>query len=189
MVWDPSPNGTNANDNCPNNGGHSTINENTLASSCVFTTNFSGGHISTAGTGPNQPWALLSWDDATRTGSGSSEYFAKDPNYVAPTTTCSQYGVKPPNNCWFVYESEIILLRVDSNGNGSGLGGTPGKVWRLAWSRTRDSSSSFWGQQRAALSRDGKYVIFDSNMAYTAGNCSSPSGLGCDDVYIIGPLF
>lgn len=189
-LWDPSPKGTNANDPCPNNGGHSVADENTLATNCIFATNFSGGHISTAGTGPNQPWALVSFDDANRIGKGSSEYYSNDSRYVTPTFNCSQYGVTPPSNCWFVYESEIILVRMDSLGNSSGLGGTAGKIYRLAWSRTRDSSTPFWGQQRAALSRDGKYVIFDSNMAYAAsGDCSNPRDLGCVDVYMIGPLF
>jgi hypothetical protein len=92
-------------------------------------------------------------------------------------------------NCWFVYEDEMDLVRADSVGNASTLGGTSGKVFRLGWMRARDSSSDFWGEGRAALSYDGKYVIFAGAMAYPAGNCSDPSDLGCDDVYLLGPLW
>ena len=190
-LWDPSPNGTQANDPCPQHGGHSNMNDANNAVSCTFTTVFTGGHISTAGTGPSQPWFLIAYDDTSRP--KSPEWWTTSSNYVAPTnTSCSQFtsaGSAFPGNCWFPYESEMVLVRADSAGNESALGGTSGKVYRLAWSRTRDDSSSFWGQQRAAISRDGRYVIFSSNMAYPSGNCSNPSDLACDDVYLVGPLF
>jgi hypothetical protein len=186
-LWDPSPNGTNANDPCHENGGHSSMNDANNAVACVFTTVFTGGHISTAGTSPSQPWALIAYDDTSRP--KSPEWWTTSANYVAPTnTSCSQYtsaGSSFPGNCWFPYESEMILINMASVGNTSGLGGTSGDIYRIAWSRTRDDSSSFWGQQRAAISRDGKYIIFSSNMAYPMGNCSNPSDLACDDVYLI----
>jgi hypothetical protein len=190
-LWDPSPNGNHANDPCSQQGGHSSMNDLNNDVNCVFTTVYTGGHISTAGTGPSQPWALISYDDTSRP--SSPEWWTTSSNYVAPTnTSCSQFtsaGSSFPGNCWYPYESEMILVNMASVGNTSGLGGTPGDVYRIAWSRTRDDSSSFWGQQRAALSRDGRYVVFSSNMAYPSGNCSNPSDLACDDVYIIGPLF
>jgi len=196
-LWDPSVNGTQSNDPCPQNGGHSNMNDANNAVACVFTTSFTGGHISTSGTSPSQPWALVSYDDTSRP--TSPEWWTTSGNYVAPpynvspgTSTCSQYvtaGSSLAGNCWYVYESEMILVNVGSVGNTGGLGGTSGDIYRMAWSRTRDDSSSFWGQQRAALSRDGKYIIFSSNMAYPAGNCTNPSDLACDDVYMIGPLF
>jgi hypothetical protein len=190
-LWDPSPNGNHANDPCSQQGGHSSMNDLNNDVACVFTTVYTGGHISTSGTGPSQPWALISYDDTSR--SKSPEWWTTSSNYVAPTnTSCSQFtgaGSAFPGNCWFPYESEMILVNMASVGNTSGLGGTPGDVYRIAWSRTRDDSSSFWGQQRAALSRDGRYVVFSSNMAYPSGNCSNPGDLACDDVYMIGPLF
>jgi len=187
-LWDPSPNGANTNDPCYQHGGHSNMDDTTGATVCMFTTVFTGGHISTGGTGPLTPWFLIAYDDTSR--SKSPEWWTTSSNYTAPTnTSCSQYttaGSALPANCWFPYESEMILINIASTGNSSRLGtATSGDVYRLAWSRTRDDSSSFWGQQRAALSRDGKWVIFSSNMAYPAGNCSNPSDLACDDVYII----
>jgi len=190
-LWDPSPNGSQGNDPCPNHGGHSSMNDANNAVACVFTTAFTGGHISTAGTSPSQPWALIAYDDTSRP--TSPEWWTTSPNYVAPTnTSCSQYtqaGSSLPGNCFFPYESEDILVNVGSVGNTGGLGGTTGDIYRLFWSRTRDDSSEFWGQQRAALSRDGKYIVFSSNMAYPGGNCSNPSDLACSDVYLVGPLF
>lgn len=186
-LWDPSPNESNSNDPCPNHGGHSSMNDLTNAVACVFTTAFTGGHISTGGTSPSQPWALIAYDDTSRP--TSPEWWTTSGNYVAPTnTSCSQYvsaGSSLPGNCWFPYESEMILVNVGSTGNTGGLGGTSGDIYRIAWSRTRDDSQSFWGQQRAALSRDGKYIVFSSNMAYPAGNCSDPTDLACDDVYLV----
>ena len=71
-----------------------------------------------------------------------------------------------------MYEDEILLARVD------GLA-----IQRLAHARSR-SAESYWAQPHAAISRDGKYVIFDSNMAYAQKGC--PSGItDCSDVYLI----
>lgn len=195
MLWDPSPLGSHTNDPCIDQGGHTVMDESTLATNCLFTTSFTGGHVSTSGTGPNQPWILISFDDANSYLNGHSvstspEHFTSS-NYTAPTTLFNQFedaGLRAPYD-WYTYESEIIMVRADSAGNTTKLGGTSGKVYRLAWSRTRDSGSAFWGQQRAAISFDGKYVIFSSSMAYPAGNCSNVNDLGCDDVYMIGPLF
>ncbi len=59
-----------------------------------------------------------------------------------------------------------------------------GNTVRLAHHRSR-SDESYWAQSRAAISRDGKYVMFDSN--YNQSGTSS--GVGYTDVYLIGPLY
>lgn len=105
-----------------------------------------------------QPWAAFSFFDGRKPG---PEYFNKSKDFQAPTT-----------NNWKLYEDELVLARID------------GKViFRLAHARSR-SAEGFWAEPRAAISRDGKYVIFDSNMAYAENGC--PRGLeDCADVYLI----
>jgi hypothetical protein len=71
---------------------------------------------------------------------------------------------------WGLYTGEIIIW--------DGLGNSV----RLAHHRSR-SDETFWAQTRAAISRDGRYIAFDSNF--------NQSGKGANyiDVYVIGPLY
>ena len=71
---------------------------------------------------------------------------------------------------WGLYTGEIIIW--------DGLGNTV----RLAHHRSR-SDETYWAQTRAAISRDGKYIAFDSNFN------QSGKGANYTDVYIIGPLY
>ena len=71
---------------------------------------------------------------------------------------------------WGLYTGEILIW--------DGLGNTV----RLAHHRSR-SDESYWAQTRAAISRDGKYIVFDSNFN------QSSNGANYTDVYVIGPLY
>jgi len=53
---------------------------------------------------------------------------------------------------WRHFYEEIILVKIDGSA-----------VFRLAHHRSR-SAEYYWAQSRAAISRDGGYVVFDSNM-------------------------
>jgi hypothetical protein len=132
---------------------------NISASSCLLD-NPSAWHVSYRG-GPSQPWVVLSFFDWGRT--QSPELFNTNSNYTAPTTSN-----------WRLYEDEIVLARVDGNA-----------VYRLAHARSR-SMENFWATPRAAISRDGKYIVFDSNMAFPN---SCPSNMqvvtACSDVYLV----
>jgi hypothetical protein len=117
-------------------------------------------HVSYRG-GANQPWAALSFFDARPQG---PEFFTDDTNYQVP----------PSASTWYLYEDEIVLARVDGTA-----------VYRLAHARSR-SSGGYWAEPRAALSRDGRYVIFTSTMAYPNGCPSNMHVPGeCLDVYLI----
>lgn len=60
---------------------------------------------------------------------------------------------------WGLYTEEIIAIRIDGSA-----------TYRLAHSRSR-SAENYWAQPHAAISRDGKWVVFDSNMGNgTTGN-------------------
>lgn len=209
MEGDPNPNGTTTSDPCYNHGGTTIMQEHSYTTvSCIDTTDWTGGHLSASGTGPNQPWILNSFDDVPRTSTpevwttctvGSPcngiSYHAPPYNTAPATPSCSQLNTSVSvlaGSCWYPNEDSIQLLRINSVGKTSTLGIASGSLYDLAWCRSRMQNVNFWGQCRAAISRDGQYVIFSSNMAYPSGGCplnSTSNGLACDDVYLIGPLF
>jgi len=114
----------------------------------------------------NQPWVGLSFFDSGRT--PSPEWFDATSNYTAPTSST-----------WSLYEDEIIVGRIDANNNSQ-------YVYRLARAYSR-SNEDFYAQPHAAISRDGKYIAFNSNMAYAHTGCpaNSQTSTGCTDVYVI----
>ncbi|PYM16910.1 MAG: hypothetical protein DMD81_11170 [Candidatus Rokuibacteriota bacterium] len=67
---------------------------------------------------------------------------------------------------WSVYDNEVVLLSLDGS-----------RAWRLAHHRSR-WLGEYWYQPRVSISRDGTYVIFDSNF----GLAPSPD---YTDAYVI----
>ena len=112
-----------------------------------------------------QPWVGVSFFDAR---SSSPEWFDNNSGYTPPTASN-----------WMLFEDEIDLMRVDANNNSK-------YVYRLAFAYSR-SDEDFDGQPHAAISRDGRYVAFNSNMAYAHTGCPSnfASSTTCTDVYVI----
>jgi hypothetical protein len=116
-------------------------------------------HVSYRG-GKSQPWVALSFFDDRKAG---PELFAGDGGYQPPSL-----------RNWALYEGEIALARIDGSA-----------MYRLAHARSR-SAVNFWSSPRAAISRDGKYVVFTSNMAHAAGCPAHMHVAGnCTDVYVI----
>jgi hypothetical protein len=116
-------------------------------------------HISYRGD-KSQPWAAISFFDERKAG---PELVNSNPGFQAPS-----------QSNWKLYEDEIVLARLDG-----------GATYRLAHARSR-SAEEYWGQPHAAISRDGKYVVFTSSMAYPNGcpaNMYTPNE--CTDVYLI----
>ncbi len=120
-------------------------------------------HISYRGS-VSQPWIAISFFDTRPSG---PEFYGINKHFQAPSATN-----------WQLYEDEIILARIDANNN-------HGLIYRLAHARSR-SVEGYWSQPHAAISRDGKYVIFTSNMANPNG-CPASMYVGneCSDVYLI----
>lgn len=116
-------------------------------------------HISYRGSA-SQPWIALSFFDSRTPG---PEFFTSDANYQTISTSD-----------WQLYEDEIILAKVDAS-----------KIYRLAHARSR-SMESYWAQPHGAISRDGKYVVFTSDMAHPNG-CPANMHVAndCSDVYLI----
>ena len=116
-------------------------------------------HVSYRG-GPTQPWAVLSFFDDRKNG---PEFFNNDGRFRQPSTAN-----------WLLYEDEIVLARIDGR-----------EIYRLAHARSR-SAENYSAQPHASISRDGKYVLFNSNMAYPNG-CPAKMHVAdeCTDVYMI----
>ena len=116
-------------------------------------------HVSYRG-GKSQPWAAISFFDDRKRG---PEFFSGSPGFEAPSMSN-----------WRVYEDEIAVVRIDGRA-----------IYRLAQGRSR-SAEGYWDTPRAAISRDGKYVVFTSNSAYPNG-CPSNMHVPdeCTDVYLI----
>jgi hypothetical protein len=76
-------------------------------------------------------------------------------------------------------------VNINANNNSS-------QLYRLARAYSR-SDENYDAQPQAAISRDGKYLIFNSNMAHSAGcpgTALQPGGpeggqTSCSDVYLI----
>jgi hypothetical protein len=114
----------------------------------------------------SQPWAYVTWFQE-----GPSFYFGNSGSYSAPST-----------NNWPLYSGEMDLARI--NANYSTLASS--SVIRLVQTRNR-SQVQFWAQTFGALSADGLYAVFSSNMAYANSGCPSnehASGV-CGDLYLV----
>ncbi len=146
---------------CPSGWGLDIRNLNNFQSAVCLLDNQPSWHVGYRGS-TSQPWVGISFFDTRTPG---PEFFNNSPNFQTPSASN-----------WQLYEDEIILARVDANNNNT-------LIYRLAHARSR-TMESFWAQPRAAINRDGKYVIFDSNMAYAQTGC--PSGIvNCSDLYLI----
>jgi hypothetical protein len=138
-----------------------------------------------------RPWFVTSLFDQRTT---SPENYNTNGNYVAPI--CTQTNTTTSGSCWYPYENEILLVNTNVNMNTAGTGPLSG-VYRLGWTRSRSNNgvTNFWTIPKASLSRDGNYIVFDSAVAWPAGNCNATTlaDVGCADVMLIsgpngGPL-
>jgi hypothetical protein len=144
---------------CPSGWGMDVTQLNNIQSAVCLLDNQPSWHVSYRGS-VSQPWSALSFFDTRILG---PEWFNNDANFQAPSASN-----------WLRYEDELILAKVDGT-----------TIYRLAHARSR-SMEDYGAQPHAAISRDGKYVIFDSNMAYPNG-CPGTWHIAnaCTDVYLI----
>ena len=100
-----------------------------------------GSHVSINNVG-GHPWALISNYDFNTTSPDTREF-----NPSLPANW---------QQLWGKYFNEMFLVKLDGT-----------QIIRLAHHRSREDG--FFTSPRAALSRDGKYVLFDSNYALQTG--------------------
>jgi hypothetical protein len=114
----------------------------------------------------NQPWVGLSFDDQQT--KPNPQWFDNSSNYTVPTAST-----------WHLYDDEVMVVRVDANNNSN-------YIYRLARGYSR-TDEDFNAQLKGSISRDGKYMAFDSNMAYAHSGCPAnfQTATNCTDVYII----
>ena len=139
-------------DGCPSGGGADVIRLDPPHSvSCLVDLNWASSHISYRDS--SQGWVAISLFDQG----------------ACPHYSCFTSRQEPdwPSN-WRHFYEEVILVKVDGS-----------VVVRLAHHRSR-SAESYWAQSRAAISRDGRYVVFDSNM-----NLENTGLNNYSDVYMI----
>ena len=124
-------------------------------------------------------WINGTWMNATngqwivysQQAKNDAERWNNDTNFKSPSTAA-----------WAIYDNEILLVRVDANGSAN-------KVYRLTLSHSR-AKESYWAEPHAVISRDGKYIAFESNAGWSATGCGSDGGSSdCADTYLIGPIF
>jgi hypothetical protein len=140
-------------DACPSGGGADTIRvDSPHIVSCLVDINWASAHISYRDS--SQGWVAISFFDQGT----CPHYSCFDPQHLAPDWQSS----------WRHFYEELVFVKIDGSA-----------VFRLAHHRSR-SAESYWAESRAAISRDGRYVVFDSNM--NIGN----TGLSdYADVYLI----
>jgi Abnormal spindle-like microcephaly-assoc'd, ASPM-SPD-2-Hydin len=114
----------------------------------------------------SQPWVFLTWFQE-----GPSFNFGNSGSYASPTSSN-----------WPLYSGEFDLTRV----NNSYTSLSNANVIRLAQTRNR-SQPTFWAETFGALSFDGLYAVFSSNMAYGNVGCPSPihASNECSDLYLV----
>ncbi len=180
QVHNAMPNGTGQNDACNGHGGISWLQLDTLTDHCLYAIDYSADHISYRG-GPSQPYVLF--DSAG--GCPGAGYFNNSPSFHAPTTAIPLFQGQCPVEGDVRPEFSIIaLVRIDTVGSTIGALGTP-KAVLVAQHRSR-TNGKYWTQPRSSISRDGRYVAFDSNMAYVNGlGCGLKNPQDCIDVYVV----
>jgi hypothetical protein len=140
-------------DACPSGGGADVVRTAPPhLISCLVDIHWASAHISYRDSSTG--WVAISFFDP-----------APCPHYscFAPQDLAPGWG-----SVWRPYYEELILVRIDGSA-----------VFRAAHHRSR-SAENYWAESRAAISRDGRYLVFDSNMDL------SDTGLNnYTDVYLI----
>ena len=148
---------------CPSGSGIDERQLDNFQSSICLLDNQPSWHVSYRGS-VTQPWITLSLFDDRSLG---PEFFTSDTTrYEAPTLSN-----------WGLYEDEVVVVKADAS-----------VVYRLAHARSRSEEPypGYWAQPHAAISRDGKYITFTSNMAFANGCPANMHVAGdCSDVYVI----
>jgi hypothetical protein len=139
---------------------------NTGSATCIFN-NFLpwNASIHVGGSEDGSGWVITDHVDYEASGVGSYPLAAHWNQNVQPNGLPSSAGY------WGVYTEEEILVRVDGT-----------SLYRMTWNRSRASGSSYWKTPRSSISRDGKYVVFDSDY----GQGINTPDTDYTDVFLLG---
>jgi hypothetical protein len=139
-------------DDCPSGGGADIVRlDPPHMISCLVDLNWASAHISYRDSA--RGWVAISFFDQA----------------ACPSYSCfAEHLVSSWPYSWKHFYDEVILVKIDGSA-----------VVRLIHHRSR-SAESYWAQSRASISRDGRYVVFDSNM-----NINDTGLNDYSDVYLI----
>lgn len=141
-------------------------NINTGVATCIFN-NFLpwNGSIHVGGSEDGSGWVITGHVDY-KTAGAASYPLAK--NWMLDVLST---GVPSSAGYWGAFTSEVILVRVDGSSS-----------YRMTWSRSRPSGSSYWKIPRSTISRDAKYIVYDSDY----GQGVDTPATDYTDVFLIG---
>jgi len=125
-------------------GGIDVINMTTHAAQCLVDVNWADTEISYRDGRQGAGWVFITFFKN-----------ATCPTYSCFDTTSPTHLLSSWTTSWIHFAEEGILVRIDNNNSSL-------HSYRLMHTRSR-SSENYWAVPRGAISRDGKYVVFDSN--------------------------
>ncbi len=140
-------------------GGIDSINMTTHKAQCLVDVNWADTEVSFRDGNAGAGWVFITFFN-----SGGC------PTYSCFDTTSSSHLDPSWTLNWIHFAEEGILVRIDNN-NGA-------NKYRLFHTRSR-SSEYYWAIPRGSISRDGKYVVFDSNFDISNSGLSNYT-----DVYL-----
>ena len=141
-------------------GGVDVVNMSTHQAQCLVDVNWADTEISFRDGNTSGGWVFITFFKSGNCNTYSC-FDTTSPSRLNPAWTTQ----------WVHFAEEGILVRIDNNNGGA-------KKYRLFHTRSR-SSEYYWAIPRGAISRDGKYVVFDSNFDISNSGLSSYT-----DVYV-----
>src|SRR5579859_6168481 len=115
------------------------------------------------------PWDISYRDSAQGWVAISTFDMGSCPDYSCFDTTMPSRLASNWQSIWPLYGEEVLLVKIDGSA-----------VYRLAHHRSR-SAEAYYAQPRAAISRDGKYIVWGSNFDISSNTTADPQ---YSDVYI-----
>ena len=125
-------------------GGIDVINMSSHSAQCLVDVNWADTEVSFRDGNSGGGWVFITFFNSGTCGTYSC-FDTTSPSRLDPAWASH----------WVHFAEEGILVRIDNNNSGA-------NSFRLFHTRSR-SSEYYWAIPRGAISRDGKYVLFDSN--------------------------
>jgi Transmembrane protein 131-like N-terminal/Abnormal spindle-like microcephaly-assoc'd, ASPM-SPD-2-Hydin len=119
---------------------------------------------------PKIPAWEISYRDSANSSTGKWVLLSMFDQGACPDYSCffPQDLISTWQTLWASYFEELVLVKVDGS-----------QIYRLGYTWSR-SAENYWAIPRASISRDGKYLVFDSN-----ANISNTGFAQYTDVYLI----
>jgi Abnormal spindle-like microcephaly-assoc'd, ASPM-SPD-2-Hydin/Transmembrane protein 131-like N-terminal len=119
---------------------------------------------------PKIPAWEISYRDSANSATGKWVLLSMFDQGTCPDYSCffPQDLIPTWQTLWAPYFEELVLVKIDGS-----------QIYRLGYTWSR-SAENYWAVPRASISRDGKYLVFDSNF-----DISNTGSAQYTDVYLI----